>query len=151
MAGREPVRAGAAAMVARVWHQRHVVAAPGAPAPAGPYSHAIVAGGLVFCSGQIALHAGGGELVGEGAAEQATACLRNLAEVCATAGARLEDAVRLTLYLTDLAGDAPAVNDVYASYFSAIADALPARAAVGVTELPRGARVMIDAVVALPD
>jgi 2-iminobutanoate/2-iminopropanoate deaminase len=138
-------------MVARVSHHRHVVAAPGAPAPAGPYSPAIVAGGLVFCSGQIALDPAGGELVGEGAAEQATVCLRNLAEVCAVAGARLEDAVRLTVYLTDLAGDAPAVNDVYASYFSAVAAALPARAAVGVTDLPRGARVMIDAVVALPD
>jgi 2-iminobutanoate/2-iminopropanoate deaminase len=70
--------------------------------------------------------------------------------VCRAADARLEDAVRLTLYLTDLAGDGPAVNDVYASFFSAVADALPARAAVGVAALPLGARVEIAAVVALP-
>ncbi len=92
-----------------------------------------------------------GELVGGGAAEEATVCLRNLSEVCRSAGARLEDAVRLTVYLADLVADAAAVNDVYASFFSEVAGALPARAAVGVTALPRGARVMIDAVVALPD
>lgn len=132
-------------------HHRHVVEAAGAPAPAGPYSHGVVAGGLLFCSGQIALDPSAGELVEGGAAEEATVCLRNLSEVCRAAGARLEDAVRLTVYLADLAADAPAVNDVYASFFSEVADALPARAAVGVAALPRGARVMIDAVVALPD
>lgn len=138
-------------MVALVSHHRHLVAAPGAPPPAGPYSHAIVAGGLLFCSGQIALDPDSGELVAGGAAEQATACLSNLAEVCRAGGTRLEDAVRLTVYLTALTADASAVNDVYASFFSEVADALPARAAIGVAELPRGARVMIDAVVALPD
>jgi 2-iminobutanoate/2-iminopropanoate deaminase len=121
-------------------HHRHVVEAAGAPTPAGPYSHGVVAGGLLFCSGQIALDPAG-ELVADGAAEEATICLRNL----------LEDAVRLTVYLTHLGADAPAVNDVYASFFSEVAGALPARAAVGVSALPRGARVMIDAVVALPD
>jgi reactive intermediate/imine deaminase len=132
-------------------HHRHVVEAAGAPAPAGPYSHGVLAGGLLFCSGQIALDPAGGELIEGGAAAEATTCLRNLAEVCRAAGARLEDAVRLTVFLADLAADAPAVNDVYASFFSEVADALPARAAVGVAALPRGARVMIDAVVALPD
>ena len=132
-------------------HHRQVVTASAAPAPAGPYSHGVVAGGLLFCSGQIALDAASGELAPGGAGVEATTCLRNLAEVCRAAGARLEDAVRLTLYLADLGADAPAVNDVYASFFSEIADALPARAAVGVSALPRGARVMIDAVVALPD
>jgi 2-iminobutanoate/2-iminopropanoate deaminase len=131
-------------------HHRQVVEAASAPAPAGPYSHGVLAGGLLFCSGQIALDPAG-ELVEGGAAEEATTCLRNLSEVCRGAGVRLEDAVRLTVYLADLAADAPAVNDVYASFFSEVADALPARAAVGVTALPRGARVMIDAVVALPD
>jgi len=132
-------------------HHRHVVKAAGAPAPAGPYSHGVVAGGLLFCSGQIALDPASGELVAGGAAEEATVCLRNLSEVCRAAGARLEDAVRLTVHLADLAAEGPAVNDVYASFFSEIATALPARAAVGVAALPRGARVMIDAVVALPD
>ncbi len=132
-------------------HHRRLVEASGAPPPAGPYSHAIVTGGLLFCSGQIALDPETGELAGDGAAEQATICLRNLSELCRAAGARLEDSVRLTVYLADLAADAQAVNDVYASFLSEVADALPARAAVGVSALPRGARVMIDAVVALPD
>jgi 2-iminobutanoate/2-iminopropanoate deaminase len=134
-----------------VTHHRHAIEAPGAPAAIGPYSHAVLAGDLLFCSGQLGLDPGSGELVGGEAPEQATACLRNLAEVCRAAGARLEDAVRLTIYLTDLAGDAAAVNDVYASFFSAAADVLPARAAVGVAALPKGARVEIEAVVALPD
>lgn len=142
---------GLRGMVVRVSHHRHVVEAADAPAPAGPYAHGVIADGLLFCSGQIALDPASGELVAPGAAEQATACLRNLSEVCEAAGTRLENAVRLTVYLADLEVDAPAVNDVYASFFSEVADALPARAAVGVKELPRGARVMIDAVVALPD
>jgi 2-iminobutanoate/2-iminopropanoate deaminase len=133
-----------------VSHHRRVIEAAGAPDPAGPYSHGVIAGGLLFCSGQIGLGRGG-ELVEGGAAEEATVCLRNLAEICRGAGTRLEDAVRLTVYLADLTSDARAVSDVYASFFSEIADALPARAAIGVAALPRGARVMIDAVVALPD
>lgn len=139
-----------AGMVPRVGHHRHVVEAAAAPATIGPYSQGIVAGGLLFCSGQLGLDPETGELVEGGAAEQATACLRNLAEVCRAAGTRLEDAVRLTVYLADLAGDATDVNDVYASFFSEVAADLPARAAVGVAALPLGARVEIDAVVALP-
>ncbi len=138
-------------MVLRVGHRRHVVEATAAPAGIGPYSHGIVAGGLLFCSGQLGLDPESEELVEGGAAEEATACLRNLAEVCRAAGARLEDAVRVTVYLADLAGDATAVNDVYASFFSEVAAELPARAAVGVAALPLGARIEIDAVVALPD
>jgi 2-iminobutanoate/2-iminopropanoate deaminase len=134
-----------------VSHHRHVVEAPRAPAPLGPYEPGIVAGGLLFCSGQLGLDPDTGELVAGGAAEQATTCLRNLAEVCRAAGARLEDAVRVTVYLADLAGDGPAVNDVYASFFSEVADPLPARVSVGVAALPLGARVEIDAVVALGD
>ena len=132
-------------------HHRHPVRAEGAPAPLGPYSHGMMAGGLLFCSGQLGLDPETGELTEGGAAVEATACLRNLAEVCRAAGARLEDAVRIAVYLTDLAGDGPAVNDVYASFFSEVVDALPARASVGVAALPLGARVEIEAVVALPD
>ena len=131
--------------------RRHLVEAAAAPAAIGPYSNGIVAGGLLFCSGQLGLDPETGELVEGGAAEQATACLRNLAEVCRAAGARLEDAVRLTVYLADLPGDAAAVNDVYASFFSEVASDLPTRASVGVAALPLGARIEIDAVVALPD
>ena len=124
---------------------RDVVSAPGAPAAIGPYSHAVRTGELLFCSGQIPLDPATGELVGEGAAGQARQCLQNLSAVCEAGGASLERAVRVTVYMTDI-GDFAAVNEVYGEYFG---DDPPARVAVGVTALPRGAYVEIDAVVAL--
>jgi 2-iminobutanoate/2-iminopropanoate deaminase len=124
---------------------RKIVQAPGAPAAIGPYSHAVCAGGLLFCSGQIPLDPATGELVGETPAEQARRCLENLSAVCEVAGASLERAVRLTVYMTDLAAFAE-VNEVYAGFF---AEEPPARVAVGVAQLPRGAYVEIEAVVAL--
>jgi 2-iminobutanoate/2-iminopropanoate deaminase len=101
---------------------------------------------LLFCSGQVPLDPASGELVGETAAEQARQCLKNLTAVCEAAGASLANAVRLTVYMTDLSGFAE-VGDVYAKFFP---DAPPARVAVGVASLPRGAKVEIDAVVAVP-
>ncbi len=126
--------------------EREVVTAPDAPAAVGPYSHAVRAGDLLFCSGQIPLDPATGELVGDSAGEQARRCLENLRAVCAAAGARLERAVRCTVYLTDLAAFGE-VNEVYGEFFGA-GDA-PARVAFGVAALPRGAQVEIDAVVAL--
>ncbi len=126
---------------------RESVNAPGAPAAVGPYVHAIRTGGLMFCSGQIPLDPVSGELSGSTPAEQAGRCLENLAAVCEAAGASLGDAVRLTVYLTDMSAFA-AVNEVYASFFETDP---PARVAIGVAELPRGAQVEIDAVVALAD
>jgi 2-iminobutanoate/2-iminopropanoate deaminase len=125
--------------------EREIVKAPGAPAAIGPYSHAVRAGGLLFCSGQIPLDPATGELVGETPAEQARRCLENLDAVCAAAGATLRDAVRITIYMTGLAAFGE-VNEVYASFF---ADDPPARVTVGVAQLPKGAQVEIDAVVAL--
>jgi 2-iminobutanoate/2-iminopropanoate deaminase len=130
-----------------VSHHREPVTALGAPAAIGPYSHAVRAGGLLFCSGQIPLDPDTGELVGESPGDQAHRCLENLAAVCAAAGASLADAVRLTVYMTDL-GAFNAVNDVYAGFFEREP---PARVAIGVAALPKGAQVEIDAVVALPD
>ena len=124
---------------------RETVNAPSAPAAIGPYSHAVRAAGLLFCSGQIPLDPATGELVGQAPAEQARRCLENLSEVCAAAGTTLQRAVRLTVYMTDL--DAfGAVNEVYSSFFEVEP---PARAAVGVAQLPKGAYVEIDAIVAL--
>jgi len=125
--------------------EREAVSAPDAPAAIGPYSHAVCAGGLLFCSGQIPLDPATGEIVGATAAEQAQRCLENLAAVCAAAGTSLQRAARLTVYMTDLSAFAE-VNEVYAGFF---AEDPPARAAVGVAQLPRGAYVEIDAVVAL--
>jgi 2-iminobutanoate/2-iminopropanoate deaminase len=124
---------------------REIVQAPGAPAAIGPYSHAVRAGGLLFCSGQIPLDPASGELVGETPAEQARRCLENLSAVCEAAGTTLERAVRVTVYMTDLAAFIE-VNEVYGSFF---AQEPPARAAVGVAQLPKGAQVEIDAIVAL--
>jgi 2-iminobutanoate/2-iminopropanoate deaminase len=130
-----------------VSHHREPVTALGAPAAIGPYSHAVRAGGLLFCSGQIPLDPDTDELVGETPAEQAPQCLRNLQAVCAAAGASLQDAVRCTVYLTDLAGAFAEVNEAYGEFFAADP---PARVAVGVAALPKGAQVEIDAIVALP-
>ncbi len=127
-------------------HHRESITAPRAPEAIGPYVHAVAAGGLLFCSGQIPLDPRSGEIVGATAADQAGRCLENLAAVCEAAGATLGDAVRVTVYLTDMSAFA-AVNEVYASFFE---HDPPARVAIGVASLPRGAQVEIDAVVALP-
>jgi 2-iminobutanoate/2-iminopropanoate deaminase len=125
--------------------EREIVVAPAAPAAIGPYSHAVRAGELLFCSGQIPLDPSTGELVGDTPGAQARVCLENLRSVCAAAGASLERAVRVSVYMTDLAAFAE-VNDTYAGFFDGEP---PARVAVGVQALPRGAYVEIDAVVAL--
>jgi len=124
---------------------REAVTAPDAPAAIGPYVHAVSAAGLLFCSGQIPLDPRTGDLVGSTPADQAGRCLENLAAVCAAAGTSLGEAVKVTIYLTDMAAFA-AVNEVYGSFFEANP---PARVAVGVAGLPRGAQVEMDAVVAL--
>jgi 2-iminobutanoate/2-iminopropanoate deaminase len=129
---------------------REIVQAPGAPAAIGPYSHAVLldlrsAGGLLFCSGQIPLDPATGELAGATAAEQARRCLENLRAVCDAAGASLERAVRVTVYMTDLQAFGE-VNEVYGTFFG---EDPPARVTVGVAQLPRGAQVEIDAIVAL--
>jgi 2-iminobutanoate/2-iminopropanoate deaminase len=129
-----------------VSQHRESVTALGAPAAIGPYSHAVRTGGLLFCSGQIPLDAETGELVGDTPGEQTGQCLRNLQAVCAAAGASLADAVRMTVYLTDMGAFAD-VNAVYATFFEADP---PARVAIGAAALPKGAQVEIDAIVALP-
>ncbi len=129
-------------------HHREAVTAHGAPDAVGPYSHAVRAGGLLFCSGQVPLDPETGELVGDTPGEQARRCLENLSVVAAAGGASLgEDAVRLTVYLTDM-GAFNEVNEVYGSFFEGDP---PARVAFGVVALPKGAQVEIDAILALPD
>jgi 2-iminobutanoate/2-iminopropanoate deaminase len=127
---------------------RRAVHADAAPAAVGAYSHAVaVSGTLLFCSGQIPLDPATGELVEGGAGEQAARCLENLETVCQAGGTSLSNAVRVGVFLADLAGDWAEVNAAYEGFFDSDP---PARAAVGVAALPRGARVEIDAIVALP-
>jgi len=124
---------------------RHVVQTDQAPEAIGPYSQAIRSGDLLFCSGQIPLDPSSGELVKHDAPGQARQCLENLTAVCAAAGAELANAVRLTVYLSDM-GDFARVNEVYGEFF---AGEPPARVAIQAAALPRGADVEIDAIVAL--
>ena len=121
------------------------VASPGAPAAIGPYSQAIRAGDTVYLSGQIPLDPATMQIV-EGFENQVRRVLANLEAVCREAGAGLEDVVRVTVYLTDLA-NFPVVNEIMASRFR---EPYPARVTVGVASLPRGAAVEIDAIAHLP-
>jgi 2-iminobutanoate/2-iminopropanoate deaminase len=125
--------------------ERSIIRTDDAPEAIGPYSQAVRAGDLLFCSGQLPLDPGTGELVKLDAPGQARKCLENLDAVCRAAGASLSNAVRCTVYLTDM-GDYPRVNEVYAEFFG---DEPPARVAIAAAALPRGADVEIDAIVAL--
>lgn len=115
----------------------------GAPAAIGTYSQAIRAGDTVYLSGQIPLVPETMELVSGGAEHQIRQVFDNLTAVAEAAGGTLEDVVKLTVYLTDL-GDFPVVNEVMAEYFT---EPYPARAAIGVAQLPKGATVEMDAIV----
>ena len=113
-----------------------------APAAIGPYSQAVVVGGFVFTSGQIALDPSTGRLIGGSVVEQTHRVLENLTAVLTAAGAAWADVVKTTVYLVDLA-DFPTVNDLYGQRLGA---ARPARSTVQVAALPRGALVEIDAI-----
>lgn len=119
-----------------------VVSTPHAPAAIGPYSQAIVANGMVFCSGQIPLDPATGALVEGDIAAEALQSLANLFAVLRAAGSSPAQVVRTTIFLTSMS-DFAAVNAVYAEAFG---EARPARATVAVAGLPRGARVEIDAI-----
>jgi 2-iminobutanoate/2-iminopropanoate deaminase len=127
--------------------RRQAINAKDAPEAIGPYVHAIRSGGLLFCSGQIPLDPKTGDLVGDTPGDQTGRCLENLAAVCDAAGATLGDALRVTVYTTEMSAFAQ-INEVYESFFESDP---PARVAIGVAALPRGAMVEIDAVVAVPD
>jgi 2-iminobutanoate/2-iminopropanoate deaminase len=121
------------------------ITAPDAPVAAGPYSHAVRAGELLFLAGQIPLDPATGALVEGGVGAQTAQCLRNLEAVCRAAGTRLSAAVRCGVFVTEMSVFAE-VNDAYASFFPSDP---PARTTIGVAALPLGARVEIDAIVAL--
>ena len=115
-----------------------------APAPVGPYNQAVIAGGWLYCSGQIPLDPATGAMVGEGNVEAETRqVLRNLKAVLQEAGTDPSHVVRTTVFLVDL-GDFQAVNAIYAEVFG---DGVsPARACVQVAALPKGSKVEIDCI-----
>jgi 2-iminobutanoate/2-iminopropanoate deaminase len=125
---------------------RQPISTDSAPAAIGPYSQGMRLGNLLFCSGQIPLEPSTGELVKDDIEGQARRCLQNLAAVAEAAGGSLANAVRCTVYLTDM-NDFARVNEVYGEFFGG--GEPPARVAIAVAGLPKGADVEIDAIVAL--
>ncbi len=125
---------------------RTVIATDGAPKAIGPYSQAIRAGNLLFCSGQIALDPASGQVVGEGdVAVQTRRVMDNLDAVLRAAGAGFASVVKTTIYLRDM-NHFPVVNQIYGERAGAEP---PARATVEVSGLPRGVLVEIDAIAVL--
>ncbi|MCP9774820.1 Rid family detoxifying hydrolase [Cyanobium sp. WAJ14-Wanaka] len=128
-------------------HPQEAVTTAGAPAPVGPYNQAVKAGGVLYCSGQIALDPASGAMVGGGDVEAETRqVLANLQAVLTAAGSSAAQVVRTTVFLADLA-DFAKVNALYAEMFGA--GIAPARACVEVAALPKGARVEIDCIALL--
>lgn len=122
--------------------ERATVNTDNAPTPVGPYSQAVVCGGFVFCSGQIALEPGTGALVDRDIESETARVMENLRAVLEAAGSSLERVVKTTIFLRDM-GDFTRVNEVYGSYF---ASNPPARSTVQVAALPKGARVEIECI-----
>jgi 2-iminobutanoate/2-iminopropanoate deaminase len=118
------------------------IATAGAPKAIGPYSQAINASGFLFSAGQVALDPATGELVSGGIAEQTTRALENLRAVLTAAGSSLDQVVKTTVFLVDMA-DFSVMNEVYGRVFGAHR---PARSTVAVAALPKGARVEIEVI-----
>ena len=119
-----------------------IISTRNAPEAVGAYSQGVSANGFVFCSGQIPLEPGSGELVGGSVADQTRQCLANLSAVLEAAGTSSPHIVKVTAYLTDMA-DFPEFNKIYERFFGADP---PARATVGVSGLPKGAKVEVECV-----
>ncbi len=127
--------------------KRRVIQTDQAPAAIGPYSQAIQVGDWVFLSGQIPLDPITMDLVGPDIDSQARRVFENLSNVCMAAGGGLDDIVKINLFLTDL-GHFATVNRIMAEYFE---EPYPARAAIGVAELPKGALFEAEAILVRAD
>ena len=125
--------------------KKAIIRTPDAPAAIGTYSQAVKVGNTVYLSGQIPLDPASGEMVAGEVRAQITRVFDNLVAVARAAGGSLQDVVKLNVFLTDLK-NFPQVNEIMAQYFQ---EPYPARAAIGVAALPRGAQVEMDAVMVL--
>jgi 2-iminobutanoate/2-iminopropanoate deaminase len=121
---------------------RQAVSTPSAPKAIGPYSQAIRAGSLLFVSGQVPIDPATGQIVNGDIAAQTHRVFQNIGEILKAGGASFDHVVRTTVFLADM-DDFAAMNEAYATYFTAPA---PARATVQVSRLPRDARVEIDVI-----
>jgi 2-iminobutanoate/2-iminopropanoate deaminase len=124
---------------------RAPIATDRAPKAIGPYSQAILAGNLLFCSGQIPLDPDTGALVEGDIAQQTTRVLTNVGEILKAAGIKFDQVVKTTVFLADM-NDFAAMNEVYATFFPAPA---PARSTVAAAGLPKGARIEIEVIASL--
>lgn len=122
--------------------QRSVVSTENAPGAIGPYSQAIIAGDLVFCSGQLPMDPSTGQLIEGSIEEQTRRVLDNVSALLEAAGSSLKQVVKTTIFLADM-NDFAAVNGAYAEYFD---QEPPARSTVQAARLPRDARVEIEAI-----
>ena len=122
--------------------EKKMVATQAAPAAIGPYSQAVILGGMLYTSGQIPLDPATGNFVEGGVAEQTRQSLLNVQAILAAAGLTLENVVKTTVFLKDM-NDFAAMNEVYATFFPSNP---PARSAVQVGKLPRDAMVEIEAI-----
>ncbi|MGA2862412.1 MAG: RidA family protein [Steroidobacteraceae bacterium] len=125
--------------------QRQIIHTPAAPKAIGTYSQAVRVGDTVYMSGQIPLDPASGQLVTGDIEAEIRRVFDNMAAIAQAAGGSLASAVKLSVFLTDLA-HFPKVNEVMATYFS---EPYPARAAIGVAALPRGARVEVECILSL--
>jgi len=121
---------------------KEIISTEKAPGAIGPYSQAIKAGGMVYCSGQIPLDPATGEFVSSDIAGQTEQVLKNLSAVLEAAGSGLNNVVKTTVFLADMS-DFAEMNEVYARYFS---ENKPARATVQAARLPRDSRVEIECI-----
>ena len=121
---------------------KEIIATEKAPGAIGPYSQAIKANGMIFCSGQIPIDPATGEFVEGGVAEQAEQVFKNLIAVLEAGGASLDSVVKTTVFLADM-NDFSTVNEIYGRYFDTNK---PARATVQAARLPRDARVEIECI-----
>ncbi|MET0752657.1 MAG: RidA family protein [Pyrinomonadaceae bacterium] len=121
---------------------KEIISTEKAPGAIGPYSQAVKAGNIVFCSGQIPIDPATGNFVSEDVAEQTEQVLKNLSAVLEAAGTSLNNVFKTTVFLADM-NDFVAMNEVYAKYFS---ENKPARATVQAARLPRDARVEIECI-----
>ncbi len=121
---------------------KETISTENAPGAIGPYSQAVKAGNLIFCSGQIPLDPQTGEFVSEEVAEQTRQVLKNLSAVLEAAKTSLNNVVKTTVFLADM-NDFAQMNEVYAEFFS---ENKPARATVQAARLPRDARVEIECI-----
>jgi 2-iminobutanoate/2-iminopropanoate deaminase len=122
--------------------QKQIVETMNAPRPVGPYSQAVMVGQFLFCSGQIAINPETNEVLQADVQTQARRVLDNLKAVVEASGLTMENVVKTTIFLTDMA-DFAAVNDVYQNYF---VRKFPARSTIQVAGLPKGVKVEIEAV-----